>query len=140
MLIVVEVQTFHCSYPHLTIRVDVDIIGTGVVKALWITGLHILFQRAGFYIQYHHSVSIGSYPQIIVTVQTEGMGILTREDILMRIIEEAMLFGGVAHKSTIITGNPDTSLFILAETGDDIANGTIIATIIGKCLKTFADR
>ena len=60
MLIVVKIQTFHCSYPHLTIRVEVDIIGIGVVKAFWITGLHILFQGAAFYIQYHHTVSIGS--------------------------------------------------------------------------------
>ena len=58
----------------------------------------------------------------------------------MRIIEEAMVFWGVAHQSTVITGNPDMPLFILTETGDDIANGTIIATIIGKRLKTFTYR
>ena len=76
--------------------------------------LGILAQRTCFDIQHLYTVRVGTYPQL-VTIETEGVRVLVRQQVLVRIVLELPFFRTVAHQSAVIAGNPDPTVLILTE-------------------------
>ena len=77
--------------------------------------LHILSQGTGLRVEYQYTAGIGAYPQLTAP-EAQGMCVLARQDIAVRIVDEALLSWRVAHQSTVIAGNPYMALPVLTET------------------------
>ena len=69
-----------------------------------------------------------------MVVGTQSVDIALGEPILMGVANKAPI---VAHQSAIVAAHPDTSLSILAETGNDITGKTICH---GEPIETLSHR
>ena len=112
-------------------------IAAGIVERVRVSGLLVLAQLAGLEVHHRHTVGIGSYPQLVVGVDGEGMHIALREDVLMGIGHKAALPGRVAHESAVVAAYPDAPFLVFTETRDDMAREAVVD---GEAVEALAHR
>ena len=103
-------------------------IGAVITDAVRFAVMPIVAQLSGSDVQDIYTTRVSTYPELIA-FECEGMDIESRQLLLVRITDKALLGRQETHKTTVVTGHPDRSFTILTETRDDIARESILLSV-----------